>query len=252
MKIGLKLHSTNVALISDARELKAKEFFDFVELYVIPESYKNTIENWKSFDIPYVIHAPHSYDGVNFAQGDMWESNHKNFNETQKFADTLDSDIIIVHSGNNGSFDETLRQLKLLNEKRIVLENKPKVGIADELCVGWSPFEFQRAVDSGIIHGTALDFGHAVCAAAAIGVDVMGVIQGFMEFNPKIYHLADGDILSEKDVHLNLGKGTFNLAEFIAVIPLDAYLTIETPRKPSNGLEDFVEDVLFLRKISIQ
>lgn len=249
MKIGLKLYSTDVALISDARELKVKEFFDFVELYVIPGSYGNTIESWKSFDVPYVIHAPHSYHGINFARADMWETNHKNFNETRKFADTLDSDIIIVHSGNNGSFDETLRQIKLLNDNRIVLENKPKMGIAGEMCVGWSPLEFQRAVDSGVIHGTALDFGHASCAAKSLGVDTMGIIKELMEFKPKIFHLSDGDASSERDAHLNLGKGSFNLAAFIAVLPFDAYLTIETPRKPSNGLDDFVADVYFVKDI---
>lgn len=252
MKIGLKLYSTDIALIPDARELKAKVFFDFVELYVIPGSYGNTIEKWKDLGVQYVIHAPHSYHGINFAQADMWETNHKNFTESQKFADTLGSEIIIVHGGSNGSFDETLRQLKLMNENRIVLENKPRTGIADELCVGWSLLEFRQAIDSGVLHGTALDFGHATCSAAFMRVDVMRVIQGFMEFNPQIYHLADGDVLSEKDMHLNLGKGNFKLAEFVAVIPPDAYLTIETARKPSNGLKDFVEDVLFLRRISIQ
>lgn len=252
MKFGLKLYSTDVALISDARELKAKNFFDFVELYVIPGSYGNTIENWKDLGVPYVIHAPHSYHGINFAQANKWETNCKNFKEAQKFADTFGSDIIIVHGGNNGSINETVRQLNLLNEMRLVLENKPRMGIADELCVGWSLTEFRQAIDSGVVHGTALDFGHATCAAASMRVDVMEVVRGFVEFNPKIYHLADGDVLSEKDMHLNLGKGNFNLAEFIAVIPPDAYLTIETPRKPSNGLKDFVEDVLFLKRISIQ
>src|SRR3989304_365347 len=104
MKIGLKLFSTDVALISDARELKAKGFFDFVELYVIPGSHGNTIENWKSLDVPYVIHAPHSYHGINFAQADKWETNSKNIYEAQRFADSLCSDIIIVHGGNNGKF----------------------------------------------------------------------------------------------------------------------------------------------------
>ncbi|OGL47549.1 MAG: hypothetical protein A2W05_03300 [Candidatus Schekmanbacteria bacterium RBG_16_38_10] len=252
MKIGLKLYSTNVGLIPEALELKKRELLEYIELYVIPGSYETTIDKWRSLDIPYVIHAPHSYHGINFAQADKWETNSKNIYEAQRFADSLCSDIIIVHGGNNGKFDETLRQLGLLKEKRIVLENKPKTGILGEQCVGWSPLEFWSAIDSGIIHGTVLDFGHASCAAASMRVDVRGVIQGFMEFNPKIYHLADGDVLSEKDMHLNLGKGNFNLAEFIAVIPPDAYLTLETPRKPSSDLKDFVEDVHFLRRISIQ
>lgn len=75
MKIGLKLYSTDVALIPDARKLKVREFVDFVELYIIPGSYENSIENWKGLDVPYVIHAPHSYHGINFAQAENpWPS----------------------------------------------------------------------------------------------------------------------------------------------------------------------------------
>lgn len=249
MKIGLKLHSTNVALISDARELKAKEFFDFVELYVIPESYKNTIENWKSFDVPYVIHAPHSYHGINFARADQLEANLKNIGETQLFADTLGVDIIIAHGGNNGSFDETLRQISLLDDSRIVLENKPKLGLNNEICVGWSPAEFRKIFDEHIINGIALDFGHASCAARSLDIDVMDIVKELMFFNPKIFHLSDGDSLSEQDKHFNLGKGNLKLLQFMHVIPVNGLLTIETPREPSKGLTDFIDDVKFLKKL---
>ena len=249
MKIGLKLYSTDVALISDARELKAKEFFDFVELYVIPGSYGNTIGNWKSFDVPYVIHAPHSYHGINFARAGQLEANLKNIGETQLFANTLGVDIIIAHGGNNGSFDETLRQISLLDDNRIVLENKPKIGLSYEVCVGCTPSEFQHGIERGVLKGIALDFGHASCAARSLGINAMEIIRDFMIFKPKIFHLSDGDTLSERDIHLNLGRGDLDLAEFVSVIPEDSLITIETPRNPSNTFDDFIEDVFFLRKI---
>lgn len=252
MKIGLKLYSTDVVLIPDTRELKVKEVFDFVELYVIPGSYENTIENWKGLVVPYVIHAPHSYHGINFAQADKWETNFRNFNEVRMYADKLGSDKIIIHGGNNGSLEELIRQVGLLNDKRIVLENKPMKGISHELCIGWSPREFDRFFSSGTLNGMALDFGHAACAAQSLSIDVIKMIKEFMVFNPKIYHLSDGDLLSERDIHLNLGKGNFNLAEFVSIIPEGSLITIESPRNTSTGLEDFINDVRFFREVFIQ
>lgn len=245
-KIGLKLHSNEVDQIPNVIKIK-DNYFDFIELYIIPGSYKKTINNWRNIEIPFVIHAPHSFHGINFARADMWTANQHNFNEARLFADSLDPDIIIVHGGNNGTFNETLRQIVMLGENRIVLENKPKVGLGDEVCSGWSPSEFQKGINAGIIKGTVLDFGHAACVACSLDIDVMGLIREFISFKPVVYHLSDGDSNSEKDMHLNLGKGNLNIEKFISVVPDEGLLTIETPRDKSNGLDDFINDIGFLR-----
>ncbi len=249
MKLGLKLYSTNVNLIAEARRLKKQKIFEYVELYTIPHSYEKTIDDWKGLNIPFVIHAPHSFHGINLAQADMWKTNQHHFKEAQLFADSLEADTIIVHGGNNGSFAETIRQITLLDEERIALENKPKYGQKKEICCGWSPAQFRQAVDDGFSNAFILDFAHAACAANSLNIDTMEIIRGFVEFTPKIFHLSDGDNSSEIDIHLNLGKGSFDLADFLSVVPDGALMTIETPRNQSNGLEDFVNDVYFLRKV---
>jgi sugar phosphate isomerase/epimerase len=247
--VGLKLHSTNVALIPDAITLKKEGTFDYVELYIIPGTYKETIDAWKNLDVPYIIHAPHSFHGVNLAQADKWETNLQYFNEARQFADELGTDIIIVHGGNNGTFSETIRQIRLLNEKRIVLENKPLKGINGEICVGCSPYEFQHELEVGVLNGIALDFVHAVYAANSAKIDKMKIIKEFTIFNPKVFHLSDGDAFAEKDVHINLGNGNMDLDKFVSVIPKGALVTIETPRNQSKGLEDFVSDIQMLSSI---
>lgn len=249
MKIGLKLYSTNTDLIQEAQRVKERNIYDYIELYVYPNSCSDTLQRWKDVDVPFVIHAAHSLHGINLAQADKWEPNRKNFNEARRFADALSSEIIILHPGSNGSLDETIRQLRLLNEERIALENKPKVGMHNEICVGWSLLEFSRAVKEGGVHTVALDFGHAVCAARSSGVDPMEMIKEFMGLKPNIFHLSDGDVTSEKDVHLNLGQGSFNLGGFVSLIPRNSFVTIETPRNKSTGLRDFEKDVTFLRPI---
>jgi deoxyribonuclease-4 len=246
VKIGLKLHSTNTKSIHEAEALYKDGYFSFIELYIIPESYQNLISSWQGMNVPFVIHAPHSFQGVNFAQPEKWETNQRAFRETQRFADALGADIIIVHGGHDGSFDETLRQLSLLDDKRIALENKPKVGLNNEICVGWSPAEFHQAVDSGVIGQTVLDFGHALYASNSAKVDYPAFIGEFMSFNPKVFHITDGNISSEKDMHLNLGEGNLNIFDFLRVVPANSYVTLETPRDQSRGLEDFKKDIDFL------
>ena len=246
--IGLKLYSTDTALIQEAIRFR-KSIFNFIELYVIPGSYRKTIDSWRSINIPYVIHAPHSLHGVNLAQKVKWETNFKHFNEARLFADELGAETIIIHGGNNGFLSETIRQIRLLNEPRIALENKPQVGLQNELCIGWSPDEFRRAVGSGVLKKTVLDFTHAACAAHSLKVKEMEIIRDFMGFNPKVFHLSDGDASSEKDVHLNLGKGSLNLVEFLSVVPQNGLLTVETPRGEGKGLEDFFNDVHCLRNL---
>jgi len=247
-KIGLKLYSTNTDLIPDARLLKDK-YLNFVELYVVPGSYDKTISAWKEADFPYVIHAPHSFHGVNLAQMEKWKTNLQSYNEAKLFADNLNSDIIIAHGGNEGAFDETIRQIRSIGDKRIVLENKPKLGLDNEICVGWSQSEFRKIFDEHIINGIALDYAHASCAAKSLDVDVMDIVKELMLFNPKIFHLSDSDSLSEQDKHFNLGKGNLNLLQFIHIVPTNGLLTIETPRDSSRGLTDFIADVKYLKKL---
>jgi deoxyribonuclease-4 len=246
-KTGLKLYSTDTNLIQDAGKLYEKDFFHFIELYIIPGSFKETIDQWKRLNCQFLIHAPHSFHDVNFAQAEKWHTNQLNFIEAQKFADSLSSGIIIVHGGNNGYFDEALRQFALLDESRIALENKPKTGLDDEECVGFSPEEFQKAFDSGVIKRMVLDFGHAVCAANSLQTDPLNLIKDFIKFEPMVFHLSDGDASSEKDTHFNLGKGSMDIRGFLSMIPEGGLMTLETPRNASTGLEDFVKDVRYLR-----
>ena len=249
LKFGLKLYSTNTDLIKDASKLHEDGLFYYVELYIIPGSFEKTIDSWKAFEVPFVIHAPHSIHGINLARADMLEDNQRNFHEAQRFTDSLGAEIIIVHGGNNGSFDETIRQIALLGEERIALENKPKMGLHGEICVGYSPSDFHRAKREGVLYGTVLDFGHAACAARSLEIDVMEIVREFMAFEPKIFHLVDGESSSERDTHLNLGKGNLNIVDFISVIPNESMVTIETPRDSSKGLHDFINDIYFLRKM---
>ncbi len=248
MKIGLKLYSSDISLIPETEKLK-DSILDFVELYIVPGSYRNTIVAWRNLDVSFVIHAPHSFHGVNLAQAEKWETNSRCLHESRLFAEDLLSDIIIVHGGNNGSFQETLHQLHLIRDSRLILENKPIRGLFDEECVGWSPAELHLAVETGAVSGTALDLVHAWCAALSLQREAMGLIREFLELKPRVFHLSDADAQSEKDSHFNFGKGSLDIRRLLSVVPNDGWLTIEAPRDSSRGLTDFITDVHYLRKL---
>ena len=58
-KLGLKLWSINTDYYYDeAIRLYNDGIFDYIELYVVPNS-TETIDKWKKINIPFSLHAPH-------------------------------------------------------------------------------------------------------------------------------------------------------------------------------------------------
>jgi sugar phosphate isomerase/epimerase len=49
-------------------------------------------------------------------------------------------------------------------------------------------------------------------------------------------------INSEKDKHLNLGSGSYDLDEIIKLLPKDKRVSIETEKTSKDNLDDFIED----------
>ena len=248
MKLGLKLYSTEIALIPAAKNLQEQSFFDFIELYVVPNSYKNNIDQWMHFDVQFLIHAPHTAHGVNLANSELLRSNMEVYQEVKAFSDALQSKYIIVHGGSDGTLEEVIHQLGIIEDDRVRLENKPLKGLNGEICRGCSPEEFRQIDEYGVLKGIVLDFGHAIYYSSACGLDYRSVIRGFMEYSPSVYHLSDGIYSSQTDKHLNIEKGEFNIKELIDFMPEDAMLSLETPRYSKEDLQEFADDVNVLKK----
>ena len=248
-RIGLKLWSTNTDhYLREAKKLYAEGVFDYIELYVVPESLKCANE-WKTLNIPYVIHAPHSAHGINLADNNCEDRNITIFSEVKEFADVLNAPTIIAHGGVLGSIDEVARQINLIGDPRVIVENKPYFPIdnSDRLLAGSTPEEIQRIITATGC-GFCFDIGHAVASANAHGVDWKEYFDSFLKLNPKMYHLSDLDISSKKDQHLHFGTGTLPIKEILLRLPTDSMISIETNKERSDNLDDFQEDVLCLKK----
>lgn len=247
LRIGLKLWSPNVALAPRAAALHAEGWIDLIELYVVPGTFEGTASVWRGLGVPSMLHCPHAKHQFNLAKAELRWANAEMFDEVRRFADTLAAPVIVMHGGNRGDIDETIRQLRTLDDERIFIENKPKVSLTGGICIGHSPAEVARILAEAELRGMVLDFGHAICASNSAGVDPFEYIETFLALSPRTFHIGDGDRLSEKDKHFNLGEGTFDVARLAAYVPPGSTLTIETPTDPTKELLDFVDNVRYLR-----
>jgi deoxyribonuclease IV len=248
-KLGLKLWSINENYVKEAIRLFEKGIYHYIELFVISGSYDKFINLWKHLNIPYVIHAPHSYAGLNTAKKEDRNKNLKLINEILKFANDLNAEIIIFHPGVEGEIEETAFQLCQINDTRVVVENKPYVGLKDEICNGATIEEIKFVLQKAKV-GFCLDVSHAIISANAQGLEQFSYLKAFNELRPKIYHLSDGDCKGVYDEHKNLGKGSYDLKKIVKeVLPKYCCITIETKKKFKDSLSDFEKDVSYLNNL---
>lgn len=247
-RFGLKLWSTNDNYVKEAVRLFEKGVYQYIELYMTPNTGKKHTEMWEKIDIPYVVHAPHYQAGLNLAKRESKETNIRLINETQRFADTLSAENIIIHPGIGGDINETVRQLKEINEPRLLVENKPYYALFDGLvCNGTTADEIGFVMEEAGI-GCCLDIGHAFCAARGLNKEPMGFLKEFLSLKPEMFHLTDGDHESVYDRHDHIGKGNFDMKSILNLIPQGEKVTVETTKDSQESLADFEEDIACLKR----
>ncbi len=250
-KLGLKLWSINTNdYYREAKRLYAEGTFDYIELYIVPGTL-DTLSSWKALNIPFIIHAPHFMHGFNLAKKEKEKSNFGIYREVKQFADELNALFIIFHGGIDGSIKETAGQLASFNEARALIENKPCVALPNEIggefCRGCNINEI-KFIKEAAKCGFCLDFGHAICAANSFELNIYEYCKRFLQFNPNMFHLADLDsINSPYDSHLHLGAGNLDFKQIFDMIPDRSYVTFETVKNSKKNLNDFIEDIEWLR-----
>lgn len=244
MRFGLKLGSVNKSYTRDILSLYEEGLYGYIELFAIPGSFADTIQYWRQFTIPIIIHAPHSAAGLNLSDAASREKNRALIEDAFRFADELDARYVIFHSGVNGTPEEAVRQLRPYADRRCLIENKPLRGLNGERCVGTTIEELHFLLD-GLDASFCLDFGHAVCSANSQKLKPLDFIRDLMNLQPVLFHLTDGDYASELDSHLHYGEGSFPLSEIFTLIPEDAMVTNEAKHDSPESLEDFRKDCLY-------
>ncbi|MDO8527462.1 MAG: TIM barrel protein [Deltaproteobacteria bacterium] len=247
MEFALKLWSTNGSLISAARELHSQKYFDRIELYAVPNSYRQEISKWIELEIPYIIHAPHFGHGFNLSLAENWEKNREMFGEARQYCETLNAKNIVVHLGTKGTLKESLRQLKELEYSKVVVENKPQIALDGTTCIGTSPENIKKAMETCDV-GFCLDLSHATAYATFHKKNPFDILKEFIALKPSQYHLSDGLVQNIQDKHMNLGKGNYDLKNIFALLPKEALIVLETPKTSDVCLDVFVDEIHFIRE----
>lgn len=119
---------------------------------------------------------------------------------SQKFADLLNADIIIVHPGIGGSeehLNETIRQFQKMNDPRIAIENLPYN--PRRLPIHGAFFENIKRIIEETNCKFCFDFAHAACAANSLKRNIYDDLKKYNSLNPHLYYLSDGNSLAIVD-----------------------------------------------------
>ena len=251
INLGLKLWNINThdyfPLLAD---LYKQGWFDYIELYVVP-GHMEELALWETLHIPFDIHAPHSAHQMNLSMETNWPHNHRLYQEVKQYADALNARYIVFHGGSDGTYQQAAIQLARIRDPRALIENKPhKIldFIKAESYVGTTPAEIDF-IQTSVPCGFCLDIGHAICAANSYRMDPYDYVQSFMKLTPKKLHLSDLDITTETDSHLHLGMGTVDFTRLLPIFHKIGDITLETQKTSKQNLDDFKEDVSFLRRL---
>ena len=257
-KFGFKIFSTNLqtapTLIKECAEFASNTQDMFIELMVVANTTKEDLNNLKQQlgNIEVRIHAPHNTMGFDAGNKDLEQQNRKILAVSQNAADIFDAKTIVVHAGcGHGQqyIDETARQFKLFNDKRIVVENLPFYANNDEPLHGNTADEIAYIMnESGC--GFCFDFSHAICAAVALNLNTKKHLQSFYALKPTVYHMCDGDINKAEDSHMHFSTGNYPLEQYLNdYTDKNAYITMETGKGIMQHNDLWVKDYQYLKSI---
>ncbi len=260
LKFGAKLFSNNFIdqpeLAKECVRLVEDGTFDFLEIMALPDSYavtKDVITDWVKGRIKVVIHAPHQGQGMDIGNKKAYQHNRQLLDSAQRYADLLDSEIIILHGGSvyKEGVDELVRQYRMIADERIALENLPYYWIERGVYFqGNSPAAIaQIKAETGCKF--CYDFCHGVCASCAAGRDRWQDVADYAALKPDMYHLCDSDWNGTNDEHKHFGEGNYDLARLLSYCPDNSLITMETGHGLPRDMSPWVKDVKYLRGLKI-
>jgi len=246
-QFGLKLWSTNVQLLDQAEDFIKKKIFDYVELLVVPET---DITPFLSHHIPYCIHITTDLHGVNIASPQNHTYTRTQIESCIDWANNLNACYIILHPG-VGDINNALDFLKELHDERILIENMPKTGLNGEELIGFSPTQIKSLM--GNHFGFCLDLNHAIKASTSLQLPYKKMIQDFLLLQPAMFHISDGHVACEKDEHIPIRSGDYNIPALLKDVRKSHshIITLETPRSNQNSLNEDLRNLEAIKHFNI-
>lgn len=257
-KLGVKLWSkdfiSNPLFALETEKALKEGKFGYLELFALPDTYDVVKEKAKPFKgMLTVIHAPHVRQDFDTSNPDRVAENQRIFADSKKFADLLDAKLIVTHPGERYGKDdlnENIRQFKLLNDKRIAVENLPYTCSSTHKDLMGATVEEIKTIIDEVKCQFCLDFSHAICSANHLRLNIYKMLADFRALHPQMYHLCDGDDKTEIDAHLHYGEGNYDLRRLLnEFTDEDSLITMETGKGLPNGVKPWLDDAAFLSKL---
>ncbi len=257
-EFGVKVWSMdfikNLEFVKSVEKALKDGKFGYLELFALPDTFdlvQQSVKIFKGFKT--VVHAPHSRQSLNLSDENLFKSNQQKLYDSQRFADLLDANIIILHPGyrqKNGGLEENLRQFKAFNEPRLAVENLPYTcSSTHNNLEGVTPQEIKQFINE-VPCKFCLDFSHAICGANHYKRDIYEYLAEFSKLKPCMYHLCDGDSFSIFDAHLHYGDGNYDLRRLVLEFTSDdAMITMETGHGVPSSVQPWLDDLTFIKEI---
>lgn len=257
-EFGLKLWSSdfvkNINFVLSAEKALKDGVFGYLELFALPDTFDDVYEKALLFKgIKTVIHAPHSKQNLNTSDRSLFEANRRKLYDSQRFADLLNAEIIILHPGfrqNTPAIEENLRQFKGFHEPRLAVENLPYTCSATSHDLeGVTAQDIKRFIDE-VPCQFCLDFSHAICGANHYNRNIYDCLTEFFKLKPCMYHLCDGIANSTVDAHMHYGEGNYDLQRLISEFTdKDAMITMETGHGIPSSVQPWLDDLAYIKHI---
>ncbi|MCX6762606.1 MAG: hypothetical protein NT093_02370 [Candidatus Moranbacteria bacterium] len=249
IKYGLKIWTSNKHLFREAVFAHQKKLFDFIELYHNANEEVDFDDLQVLKEIPVVVHNTHDSGFHEFKiekkQLAIWE-------KTKQLADFFGSPYIIVHSGKFSSFDEFQKNLKKIDDSRILVENMAGLDIHGELTFGYDLLQLEKIKE---IKEVCFDLEKAIKSACYQGIDYKKFItDSIKNLKPSYFHISGGDKDTVKDEHKNLWETNFDLRWIKDKLlktskDKDNLLVFEVP-KNKDDLKNDIENMEYFKKIN--
>ena len=252
IKYGLKLWSINKDWFIEATQFLEKGKLNFIELYIASANFElKGLEILRNF--PIVIHSPHCQHNFNIFE--LTESKIRlSKNQVIKTVNYLESPMIILHGGIGRSSEIFKKDINKIYDKRILIENMPKIGLNERICFGYS-LEQLKFIKNKCGLNICLDFTHAIKSAISQKIDYKNFIESLIsELTPRYFHICGTGLDSERDEHLNLFEGDFDIRWAKKILmdlakKKDIYLVFETPKHET--LKNDMKNIDYFRSLKV-
>ena len=253
IKYWLKLWSTNQELFWDAIQLIHEWYFDFIELYIIPNGFDVLIlEEFRLAKIPISFHLPHGAHGFNPI--DPSNPSELIWDQLSIYIDFLNPFALILHPESGTDLNILNKRLSFFNENRILIENMPKKSsiIRDMIFFGYS---IEQIWEIKKIHnGFCFDFAKAKSSAISQWIDIINFSDELIQLmNPNYFHISWFLWNTEIDEHFDIMEWDTLYMQYmknkLMNIALKKDISIVFECKKKDGLKNDLINLVFFKNI---